>query len=193
MALAAQSCWDSTWCLRRADRLQWFNSFMNKLCSPVCSDSEESGSRAVNAIILRSEANARRPTPVLEHRRVALRIFTALAEMSAMRAGKAEWSDLADSCNVVEALSELGKFDADQVVPVLNAAKDGLKVAIKCADGQMRMRGDKLQALRRVVSLHDEAVGKFSLATMFEAERRVIATVRRVMAGDETGVTVVYG
>ena len=143
-------------------------------------------------IILRS-ADMRRPTPVLEHSRVALRIFTALAEMCAERARVAEWRDLADSCNVVEALVELGKYEAAKVTPLLDAAKDGLQVAIKCADGQMRMRHDQLAALRQVVTLHDEAIGKFSLGTMFEAERRVVATVRRVMAGDETGVTVVQG
>lgn len=146
----------------------------------------------MNAIVIKS-TTLRRPMTTTQHRVAALRVYTALAEMSRARARRAEWLDLADSCNVVEALVGLGKIDAERTNPMLEAAKDGLIVAMKCIDGQMRMGRDHLLALQHVVTLHDDAIAKFSLATMFEAERIVVATVRRVMSGDEDGVTVVNG
>jgi hypothetical protein len=146
---------------------------------------------SVNAVVLRGASSMRRTTPVGEHKRVALRIYTALAEMCAERARESEWRDLADCCNIVEALVELGKYEAEKVVPHLELAKAGLVVAMKCADGQMRMGREQLMALRHIVTLHDEAIAKFSIATMFEADLRVISTVRRVLGGDEAGATIV--
>jgi hypothetical protein len=143
----------------------------------------------MNAVVIKSAL--RRPASSTKHRIAALRIYTALAEMSKASARREEWCEVADSCNIVEALVDLGKYEAEKVNPMLASAKDGLIVAMKCADGQMRMGTEQLLALRHIVTLHDEAIEKFSLATMFEAERRVVATVRRVMAGDEEGVTVV--
>lgn len=144
----------------------------------------------MNAVILKGAA-MRRPTPLTEHRKTALRAHTALAEMCGDRAGVAEWRDLADSCNMVEALVELGKYEAGKVMPLLESAKDGLVVAMKCAEGQMRMSGEHLLALRGVVTLHDQAIGKFSIGTMLEAQAIVVETVRRVLDGDEAGATVV--
>lgn len=144
----------------------------------------------MNAIRL-SSATARRPVPVFEHNRVALRAFTALCEICNGTARREEWQDLADSCNIVEALSVMGKYERVLVEPVVDMAIHGLMVAIKCPDGMMRMGAAATLAMRHVVTLHDEAIGKFGRVTMFEANALVLKRIADPTAGESTGLFVV--
>jgi len=116
-----------------------------------------------------SNSAKRTPVPFVEHKRVALRAYTALAEMCNGTARREEWLDLADSVNVVEALRAIGKIDHDDVDVAVQSAIDGLMVAIKCPDGMMRMGQAATYAMRQLVTWHDEAIGKLSRGTMFEA------------------------
>lgn len=146
----------------------------------------------MNAMIRMHTANARRPVHTMHANYVALRAFTALAMMSSGTARREEWLDLADSCNTVEALVEMGKYDGASVRPHVDAAIQGLVVAMRCPDGMKRM-GAALQPMREVVTLLDAAICKFSSATMAEAYRVVVEKTCRARAEDGSGVTVVYG
>jgi len=121
----------------------------------------------VSALCVRGNGN-RRPVHALAANRVALRAYTALAMMAAGTARREEWLDLADSANIVEALIELGKFESTSVRPTVDAAVAGLIVAMRCPGGMMRM-GPAIKAMSEVVSLHDDAVSKFSQDTLRRA------------------------
>lgn len=123
----------------------------------------------MNAMVRLSSATRKQRVPVAEHNRVALRFYTALAEMVNGTARREEWSDLADSCNVVEALGTLGKYDAAVVAPLTQQCIEGLMVAIKCPDGMMRMGATATRAMCQVVALHDDAIAKFSRGSLYDA------------------------
>lgn len=144
----------------------------------------------MSAIRLRNNGN-RRPVHALAANRVALRAYTALAMMAAGTARREEWLDLADSANIVEALIELGKYD-EGARPLVDAAVAGLVVALRCPQGMMRM-GPAIQAMREVVSLHDEAVAKFSQDTLRRAFELVCDRVFSARAESDPGVLVVEG
>lgn len=132
----------------------------------------------------------RRPIPALEANRVSLRAWTALDFMARGTARKEEWLDMADSCNVVEALVEMGKYDEGSVRPHVDAAIQGLIVAMKCPPGMMRV-GSALPALREVVTLYDEAVSKFSSGTMEQARQMVIEKCYGAKSSNDPTLTVV--
>lgn len=146
----------------------------------------------MNAMIRLSPANARRPVHALHANYVALRAFTALAMMVKGNARREEWLELADSCNTVEALVSMGKYDEASVRPQVDAAIQGLVVAIRCPDGMKRM-GPAIQAMREVVTLHDEAICKFSSGTMAEAYRLVVERTCSAQVDSDPSVTVVRG
>ena len=112
--------------------------------------------------------------------------------MSAGTARREEWLDLADSANIVEALIDLGKYDAASVRPNVEAAVAGLVVAMRCPQGMMRM-GPALQAMREVVSLHGEAVCKFSQDTLRRAFEAVCDRIYTAKAANDPGVVMVDG
>ena len=144
----------------------------------------------MNAIRLNA-ATARRRVPLTEHKRVALRAYTALVEMANGTARREEWHDLADSVNIVEALSTMGKYDAAIVDPLVRQAIAGLMVAIKCPDGMMCMGAAATLAMRTLVTMHDEAIAKFSIGTMYEANALVLAKISDPTANESTGLYVV--
>lgn len=138
-----------------------------------------------------SQYNAKRIVPPGEHRRVALRSHTALAEFLKGAGTRSEWQDIADSVNIVEALGTMGKLDAAVVGPLVNTCMDGMVVAMKCPPGMMGFGPDAAAAARRIICLHDEAIGKFSSATMYEAWHLVLSKIADKTANAETGLIVV--
>jgi hypothetical protein len=132
----------------------------------------------MNAIRINTQrfvaATPRKPASPQQHQRVALRAYTALAELCNGTARMEELEDLADSANVVEALAAMGKFDAGEITPWMDAAVIGFSVALKCPPGMMRMGKDATWAMRNLVTRHDEAMGKFSQQTMLDAWAMVI-------------------
>ena len=103
---------------------------------------------------------------------------------------KEEWHQMADCCNLVEALVEIGKYEATSVRPHVDAAIQGLVVAMKCPPGMMRV-GSAMPALREVVTLYDDAVCKFSAATMEDARRLVIEKCFGAKSRSDPTLTVV--
>ncbi len=137
-----------------------------------------------------SPSNARKPVSMGEHKRVALRAFTALAEMCNGTARLEEFQDLCDSVNVVDALGTMGKFDPEQTRALVDQAIAGLEVAIKCPPGLMRMSASSTFALRCIVSMHDEAISKFSAGTLFTAWQLVLAKIADMNAKADQRVEV---
>lgn len=145
----------------------------------------------MNGIRLASHSALRRPVHAVEHKRVALRFYTALAEMVNGTARREEWLDLSDSVNIVDALGVMGKYELTEVRPHVDAAIDGLMVAIKCPSGMMRMGAASTYAMRHVVTLHDEAIARFSAMTMREAWEMVVQKIADPRSTAETGLIVV--
>lgn len=130
----------------------------------------------------------RRPPQPIVARREALRAYTALALMAECKAGLAEWRDLADQCNVAEALAIMGKLDAAEVQPKIDAAIAGLVVASRCPEGMMQM-GAAIASMREVVCMVDGALQRFSVQTLAEAMELVRSRIYAAKA--DPGVTVV--
>ena len=130
----------------------------------------------------------RAPKPMAERRMEALRVYTALAAMCNGTARREEWQDCADSVNMVEALATMGKYNPVEVTPLVTAAIAGLLVAMKCPDGMMRMGAAATLALRTLVTLYDEALGKFARATMYEAWMLVVRRIADPTANESNGM-----
>lgn len=111
----------------------------------------------------------------MEHQRVALRIHTALYELINHTADVAEIRDVVDAVNVVDALAALGKYDEAVVRPLIDTATEGLRVASLCARGRMQIGQKHTAAIKRIVSLYDEAIAKFSQGTIQQANELVFA------------------
>lgn len=139
-----------------------------------------------------SNTTRRLPVPPGEHRRVALRAYTALAEMCNGTARREEWIDLSENVNIVEALRAMDCLPDDEVPPAIQLAIDGLMVAIKCPDGMMRMGQASTYAMRQIVTWHDEAIGKFSRGTMYAAAEMVNARISDPKGGPENGLFVAW-
>ena len=136
-----------------------------------------------------SQFNAKKTVPTQEHKRVALRMHTALAVFLAGKGTREEFADIADAVNIVEALATAGKIDAAEVGPLVNTAIAGLVTAAKCPPGMMGFGPDAAAAARRIVCMHDEAIGKFSMSTMWEANDLVLSKI--VASKADSSVTVV--
>lgn len=132
----------------------------------------------------------RRPIAALVANRLPLRAWTALDTFVRGTGRMEEWSDMADACNLVEALVEMGRYEATSVRPHVDAAIQGLVVAMKCPPGMMRV-GSAMPALREVVTLYDDAICKFSAATMEDARRLVIETCFGAKSRSDPTLTVV--
>lgn len=143
----------------------------------------------MNAIRSNS-AMLRRPIAALDANRLALRAWTAIDLMARGAARMEEWCDMADACNLVEALVEMEKYEATSVRPHVDAAIQGLVVAMKCPPGMMRV-GSAMPALREVVTLYDDAICKFSAATMEDARRLVIEKCFGAKSRSDPTLTVV--
>ena len=143
------------------------------------------------SIPLRATPQAlRKPTHPIVARREALRAYTALALMAECKARCEEWVDLADQCNVAEALASMGKIDSETAQPKIAAAIAGLVVAIRCPDGMMQM-GPAIAAMREVVSMVDDALQRFSVQTLTDAMALVRSRIYAAKA--DPSVTVVEG
>lgn len=136
-----------------------------------------------------SQFNAKKTVRPLEHRRVALRSHTALAVFLKGSGGREEWQDIADSVNIVEALATMQKVDSQEIMPLVQATIGGLVTASKCPPGMMGFGPDSAAAARRIVCLHDEAIGKFSATTMYEASDLVLRKI--IAAKADSSVTIV--
>lgn len=144
----------------------------------------------MNAIRL-NKSTARQPVPAMEHKRVALAAYTALAEMCNGTARREEWEDLAASVNVVEALAIMEKLPVAEVSPAVQLAIDGLRVAIKCPDGMMRMGQAATYAMRQIVTWHDDAIGRLSRGVLYEAWDLVQRRIADPQANESNGLYVV--
>ncbi len=144
----------------------------------------------MNAIRI-NPSTAKLRVPVGEHKLVALTAYTALAEMCNGTARREEWQDLASSVNVVEALACMGKLPEAEVSPAVQLAIEGLMVAIKCPDGMMRMGPAATLAMRQIVTWHDDAIGKFSRLTLWEAWEMVQQRIADPKANASNGLFVV--
>ncbi len=71
----------------------------------------------------------------------------------------------------------MGKLPKEEVEPHVRSAIDGLLVAIKCPDGMMRMGQKSTFSMRHIVTLHDQAIGKFGRGTMYSAWELVLERV----------------
>ena len=145
----------------------------------------------MNSMIRINAATPKKLTPMSQQVRVALRAYTALAELCKGTARTEELEDLTDSANVVEALATMGKFDAVAVSIWMNAAIIGFEVAVRCPDGMMRMGKDATWAMRNLVTMHDVAISKFSQGTMLEAWALVINKIRDPSSCAANGLIVV--
>ena len=141
----------------------------------------------MNAVAVKG-VRGKAPTPLVDHQLEALRVYTALAEMCNGTARREEWQDCADSVNMVEALATLGKCERAEVTPLVDTAIAGLMVAIKCPDGLMRMGAAATLALRTLVTMYDEALGKFARATMYEAWMLVLNRIADPKANESNGL-----
>lgn len=140
--------------------------------------------------VISDNNTSRMPMPPDVHRLAALRTHTALAEMRNGTAREEEWIDLSQCVNIVEALGTMGKLDHGSVGPLVNKAIDGLRVAFKCIDGQMMMgaKNGHIQALTQIVAIHDEAIGKFSRDTIYEAGEMVKARILDPSSDESNGL-----
>lgn len=145
----------------------------------------------MNSMIRINAATPKKLTPMSQQSRVALRAYTALSELCNGTARMEELEDLTDSANVVEALATMGKFDAVAVSIWMTAAIVGFDVAVRCPAGMMRMGKEATWAMRNLVSLHDQAIGKFSQGTMLEAWALVINKIRDPSSCAANGLIVV--
>lgn len=133
------------------------------------------------------------PVSEPEHLKIALRVHTALAMMAAGQATLEEWRDLSDAINVTESLCDMGKLDRDELDGCFDLAMSGMAEAIECQaeGGRMRMNERTLEALKRLVSEYDCAVGKFSRGTMATAQARVVLKVASAKQRPDPSVRVV--
>jgi len=146
----------------------------------------------LKAAAIASPTLLKRTVRPMEHRRVALRAFTALAEICNGTARTEEIIDLCDSINVVEALVTIGKCDDDSAPEHILKAMDGVRVAVKCPSGMMRMGQASTFSMRHIVTLHDLAVGRLSQGTLFEAWQLVMDKIADPAANESTGLFVVH-
>lgn len=130
----------------------------------------------------------RRPVTFGECLRETLRAHTALAMFLAGMGRRSEWQDLADACNIVEALHDMGKIDEVGVHWVRKSIDELVTLAHE-PDGAMTPENPL--PLKRVVTLYDYALARFSRATLDEARVRVITKVRMASLNPEAGLTVV--
>lgn len=144
----------------------------------------------MNSMIYVNAATPRKLIPAHQQKRVALRAYTALSELCNGTARLEELEDLTDSANIVEALATMGKFDAAAVAIWMTAAIEGFQVAVKCPPGMMRMGKDATWAMRNLVSMHDDAISKFSQQTMVDAWALVINKIRDPSACAANGLIV---
>lgn len=132
----------------------------------------------------------KKPFNMAEHERRALRAWTAAHEMLNGTAGRAEWDDLADCINIVEALHDMGKLPSEIMHWVVGAI-DGMTFAVKHPEGQMRMHAAQMICLRHVVTHYDECIGKLARSTIFDAQRRVVAKIQLSRIDPNTDLVVI--
>lgn len=145
----------------------------------------------MNAMVSLSSAMRKKPVPPMEHRAAALCMWTALAEMVNGTARREEWTDLANCLNVVEALRAMGRIAGEDLETHIQRGIDGLMVAIKCPDGMMRMGKDAMFSMRHIVTLHDDAIGRYSRQTLYDAHDLVVKRIADPKAGPHNGLYVV--
>ena len=96
--------------------------------------------------------------------------------------GEEEWRSLSDACNTIETLAlHLGKLDAAEVMPTVNAAIAGMVgAANRFRAGQgMRLDGAGLEALRDVLAIYAQCLEGLTEHEMSQAQAE---TQRRVNA-----------
>lgn len=133
----------------------------------------------------------RKPLDSSEALTESLRAYTAFYEMANGTARSEEWDDLADAINLVEALCDLERFkDTTSMLHFVDGATDGMKEAVQCENGQMRMRGHQTTALRVIVERYHESLTKFSRGTWHVARQRVLTKIQLANVDDRLGIAV---
>jgi len=123
-----------------------------------------------------------------ERTRCALRIHGSLELMRRGKAHRDAWHDLADSINMVDALTRMEKLDMAEAV---RFAHVGMVQAMKSPDPDaMEMDADYLEAVTACVKAYDEAMGRFSARTMLAAAKLQRLLIQHGRAKD--GVIVLY-
>jgi hypothetical protein len=111
--------------------------------------------------------------------------FRELAAIEAFRTGKAgkqEWCDLADLCNIAETFCRDGV--GPEALETVEAAQEALAEAHSRHHKEGRallLRGPELQSLRDVFAYHDLQRQSVSRA---EYERTIVKTHDRIRSGD---------
>lgn len=115
-----------------------------------------------------------RPMPAPEHLTTALRAHTALALVIAGHGSTAEWSDLADAANVVEALVQLGKSaEREAVYRTMQILADAR--AAQRETGYLTLTD--AEPVKRVVSAYDLAMQRMARETIAQAYQIVLSMI----------------
>lgn len=128
-----------------------------------------------------------------EHRRVALRVHTALAMMIQGAATLEEWRDICDAINITEALCDIGKMAPELHAEQLATSTESMAEAFEDFRdlGRMRMSDRALDALKHVVGAYDLAIGRFSQETLASAHMHFAIKVASARAKPDPTVRVV--
>lgn len=107
-----------------------------------------------------------------------LAFYTALNSIIAGRhPGPAEWRDIADCLNVCERLVRRGSAKASDVMPLVDAASDGMKDAAHAFEktGRMSLALPATLALQRLLEIHENFLETFP-------EREVLLVIAETRA-----------
>lgn len=123
------------------------------------------------------------PAPAEKRERVMARFRSSLETIArGSHPGAVEWRDLADACNLVEALTlHMGRLVPDEVLPSVAAAVQSMKEAAhRYSDGgALRLDARGLEALRDVLAIYEQCLEGL---TEREIEQARAETERRILA-----------
>lgn len=115
---------------------------------------------------------------------IMLKFLSALQDICGGRdPGVEEWRALSDAINTVETLVSLGRLEAGEVMPIVNAAIDGMVAATKRfrAGAGMRLDAAGICALREVVSIYGHCLERLTEREMAMAQAETERRVREIM------------
>lgn len=137
-----------------------------------------------------------RPASVADRVSIEARFCSALQAMtSGSHPGPEEWRDLSDAINTVETMVVCtGHLDAGEVMPVVCQAIEAMVAASRRwrAGQGMRLDAAGIAALRQVIGIYVECMGRLTELEMYQAQ--VLTGKRLALAMRETakpGVEVV--
>lgn len=120
-----------------------------------------------------------RPPNWAERSRIMHRVWGSVDLMVRAKGDIEAWKDICDAINIIEAMVEMGKLQAAQHSPLVEAAQAGMVAARDCEPTQMTMAPEHLLAVRRVAQAYDDALERFASRTLAEARTRVEIGIAR--------------